>query len=135
MFYTYDIFNDALRLKDIIDGFFDDAPGSTGREFPLVNIYEKDDTVTIKALMPGVKSEDLNIELAGESLIISGERKSDYTESPYVRKERSFGAFKKSVRIPWAVNPNTIKAGLDRGILTLTLDKSEDAKPRKITIN
>jgi HSP20 family protein len=84
--------------------------------------------------MPGVKAEDLNVELKDRSLVIEGERKSDYEDKPYLRKEREFGSFKKSVRLPYDVDRDRIRASLSNGIFTITLEKSENAKSKKIDI-
>lgn len=136
MFYNYDIFEDALKLRDVVDSFFREAPATgKGFEFPYINLYEEGDVVTVKAIMPGVKTEDLNIELTDRSLVIEGERKSDQSDKPYLRKERSFGNFKKSVRLPFDVDREKIKATLNNGIFTVTLEKSESAKSKKIEIN
>lgn len=136
MFYTYDIFDDALRLRNVFDSFFKSAPSASKRiEFPYINLYEDGDKLTVKAVMPGVKADDLNIELVDKSLIIQGERKADYQDKPYLRKERDFGAFKKSLQLPFEVNRDNIKATLKDGIFTVTLEKSESAKSRKIEIH
>jgi len=136
MFYTYNLFNDALRLRDMFDNFFLDAKtGSrTDTDYPYVNLYSKDDNLVISALVPGVKAEDINVELAQDSLVIEGERKSDYEEKPYLRKERSFGRFTKKIKLPFAVDREKIKASLNEGILTISLEKSEEAKPKKIEV-
>ena len=68
------------------------------------------------------------------SLVIAGEKKADYEEEPYLRKERFFGEFKKSIKLPYRVNHQSIRADLKDGVLTITLEKSEDAKPKKIEI-
>jgi HSP20 family protein len=135
MFYTYDVFEDALRLRNMVDNFFREIPaGNKKVDFPYINLYEKDDTITIRATMPGVKAEDLNVELKDRSLVIEGERKSDYEDKPYLRKEREFGSFKKSVRLPYDVDRDRIRASLSNGIFTITLEKSENAKSKKIDI-
>ena len=135
MFYNYDIFEDALKLRNVVDHFFRETPSTVRKaEFPYINLYEKGDTLTVKALMPGVKAEDLNIELVDRSLIIEGERKSDYSDKPYLRKERSFGTFKKSIKLPFDVDRENVRATLNNGVFTVTLEKSESAKSRKIEI-
>ncbi len=133
--YTYDIFDDIFNLRDTVDSFFNDYTGRwRSREFPHMEIYEGKDELEIRALIPGVKSGDLNINLVDNNLIIEGEKKNDYANNPYIRRERQFGAFKKSVKLPYRVDPNTISADLVNGILHVRLRKSEDAKPKKIEI-
>ena len=134
MYTTYDIFDDVLNLRNVFDRFFQEMPVRRSVEFPYINLYEKDDAIDIKAIIPGVKVEDLDINLADNSLIIEGERKSDYVDKPYIRREREFRKFKKSVRLPFDVDRDKINADLKNGILTIKLVKSEAAKPKKIEI-
>jgi HSP20 family protein len=133
--YTYDIFDDIFNLKDTVNSFFNDYTGRwRSREFPSMEIYEGKDELEVRALVPGVKAGDLNINLVDNNLIIEGEKKNDYADNPYIRRERQFGVFKKSVKLPYRVDPNAISAELTNGILQVKLHKSEDAKPKKIEI-
>jgi HSP20 family protein len=134
MYTTYDIFDDILNLRNVFDRFFQEMPVRRSVEFPYINLYEKDDTVEIKAVFPGVKVEDLDIQLTDSSLVIEGERKSDYVDKPYIRREREFSKFKKSIKLPYDVDRDKISASLKDGILTIKLVKSESAKPKKIEI-
>jgi HSP20 family protein len=132
---NYDIFNDVLGLKNLIDGVLDNNRTYYQRtNLPLVNLYQKDDTVSIRVLAAGVKNEDIQLELIDNILQLSVHRKPDDNDKTYIRRERSFGTFSKSIRIPFKVNPDLIHASLKDGILTVKLFKSEDAKPRKIEI-
>ncbi len=137
MLKTYDIFDDILDLKGTINSFLNTR---TNRGYytnpPLVNIYEKDDKITVKALVPGVAIEDINLELTDGNLNITVNKKNDHQEKEkYIREERSFGEFKKTVKIPYKINNEKIDASLAEGVLFVTLEKSEDAKPKKITIH
>lgn len=135
MYTTYDIFDDILGLRNDISRFFREVPVRTrSLDLPYANVYEHGDEIEIHALTPGVKVEDLNLELIDNSLIIEGEKKSDYSDRPYIRKERSFGRFKKSIRLPFRVNPDNVQASIKNGILVVKLSKSEDAKPKRIEI-
>ena len=134
--YTYNMFNDMIKLRTLFDDFFDQKPGyEASREFPTVQIREADDKITIHALVPGVKTENIDIQLVDDSLVINGEKKDDYENFRYIRKERLFGEFKKTIRLPYRVKSDEIKADLSNGVLTINLCKSEDAKPKKIEIN
>lgn len=135
MYYTNDIFDDMLRLRNIFDDYFE-SPGYQVRraEFPYVNLYEEGDSIEARMILPGVKSEDIDIQLVQDSLIISGERKSDLEDRPYIRKERDFGAFKKSIKLPYGVDRENISASLKNGILYVTLTRSEQARAKKIEI-
>jgi len=134
--YTYDIFEEMSNLKDIVDSFFSETTGRwRNREFPQIEVFEGTDDLEIMALVPGVKIEDMNIQLINDSLIIEGEKKNDYADKPYLRKERQFGAFKKSIKLPYRADPNKVTAELKNGILHIKLAKSEEAKPKKIEIH
>lgn len=133
--FTYDIFNDMLNLRDLVDTFLNEnLMRRPRREFPHVDLFEGQDEIELRALVPGIKAEDLNLHLVGDSLIIEGEKKSDYTEHPYLRKERQFGVFKKSIKLPYRVDADRIEAELKNGILAIRLKKSDEAKPKKIEI-
>lgn len=135
MFYNYDIFDDALRLRNIFDNYFTRARAfDRDYEEPRINMYEDGDIITIKALMPGVKQEDLNVELADRSISISGEKKNSDSDKKCLRQERKFGKFGKSINLPFDVNRDSVKATLADGIFTITLEKSEHMKSRKIEI-
>jgi len=133
---TYNIFDDVLNLRDIVDSFFsENAPRWRTREFPQVEIYEGKDDFEVRALLPGIKAEDVDVHLVDDSLVIEGEKKNDYADQPYLRKERHFGSFKKSVKLPYRVEADKITAELKNGILLIRLHKSEEAKPKKIEIH
>ncbi len=135
MYTNRDIFDDILELRNVVDNFFNRVPASARRsEFPPVNLSEKDDTVTITAMMPGVDSDSLNIQLVNTALVIEGEKKSDLKDTAYIRRERVFGKFQRSVKLPYHVDGSSVKANLTNGILTITLAKAEEAKPKRITI-
>ncbi|HNV48647.1 MAG TPA: Hsp20/alpha crystallin family protein [Spirochaetota bacterium] len=135
MYTNYDIFDDMLGLRNTIDGYFSNlAPRERAIDYPHINLYEKDNAITIHALMPGVANDAISIQLVDNSLIIEGERKPDYADKPYIRRERSFGKFKKSIRLPYAVNRETVTAARRDGVLIITLQKSPEALPRKIEI-
>ena len=134
--YSYNIFNDMIKLRTLFDDFFDQKTGyESSREFPPVQIKEGNDIITIQALVPGIVAENIDIQLIDDSIVISGEKKEDYENQRYIRKERLFGEFKKTIRLPYRVKNDDIKADLVNGILTVILSKSEDAKPKKIEIN
>jgi len=125
-----------IKLRSLFDDFFEEKPGyETSRDFPPVQIKEEEDRIVIRALIPGINADNIDIQLVDNSLIISGEKKEDYENHPYIRRERLFGEFKKSIKLPFRVKNDDVKADLANGILTITLSKSEDAKPTRIKIN
>jgi len=133
---TYNIFDDVLQLRNLVDNFLNEAPAQyRRREYPYVKLYENGDALEVKAILPGVASADLDIKLVDNSLLIEGEKKDDTTGDPYIRRERDFGRFSKAVKLPFRVKGDAIRAELKNGILTIRLEKSEEAKPKKIAIN
>ncbi len=134
--YTYNVIDDMLKLKSVFDDFFTERKLSNGKtEFPPVRVLEEEDKITLYAVIPGVSAEDLDIQIMDNSLQIRGEKKEDYENHPYIRRERFFGEFKKSIKIPYRVNSGDVKAELSNGILKVTLTKSDEAKPKKIQIS
>ena len=133
--YNYNLFDNMFQLKDIFDDFFRDAAYETAAGMPPVRVSSTEDRITVKALVPGIEPEDLDMQVIEDNLIISGEKKADYADKTYIRKERRFGGFKRSIKLPYRVNTESVKADLINGVLTITLQKSEDAKPKKIEIN
>ena len=134
--YTYNIFDDMVKLRSVFDDFFTERRENEGNtEFPPIRIIEEDDSITILSIVPGVSAEDIEIQLIDNSLFIRGEKKEDYENHPYIRRERFFGEFKKSIKLPFRVNSGEVKADLSEGILKIKLTKSEEAKPKKIQIS
>lgn len=130
MYGSFELIDDVMKIRSAFDGFFRDA-SYRPYEYPLVNLSEDGDALELRALLPGVKVEDLSIELVDSSLVIQGMRKSDAEDVPYIRRERVFGEFKKSVKLPFAVNRESVSARMENGILTVSMVKSEEAKPKK----
>jgi HSP20 family protein len=104
--------------------------------FPLCNMTEDAHNFYIRAELPGLKAEDLNITVTGDSFSISGERqiKSDGPNVKYHRKEREAGKFNRIINLPGQIDVEKVEARSVQGILTVTLPKAESTKPRQITI-
>ncbi len=103
---------------------------------PAVDVYEDKDNIIINAEIPGVKKEDIKIELTGNQLTISGERKLEKEEKKknYHRIERFYGNFMRTFTIPDTVQKDKISASYKDGILKVVLPKAEEAKPKEIKI-
>jgi len=103
---------------------------------PAVDVFEEADAIRITAEIPGVKPEDLKISLEGNLLTIHGTKQQEAEEKTerVHRYERTYGAFERSFTLPASVEPRDIKANYDNGVLTITLPKSERAKPRQIEV-
>ena len=107
------------------------------RVFPAVNITEDQNRYYLRAELPSIKADDINLEVHGKSLTISGERKikTEGEEVKYHRRERDAGKFSRVIELPGDVNPDNVEARMVNGILTVAIGKSEAAKPRQITVS
>jgi HSP20 family protein len=104
--------------------------------YPAVNIWANDEGQIVSAELPGVHPEDLDIDVTGDALSISGERKPDEVakDARYHRRERNYGAFSRTVQLPFMVDTNKVEATFKNGVLFITLPRAEADKPRKITV-
>jgi HSP20 family protein len=104
--------------------------------FPLINLTEDKDSYYVRAELPGVKGDELNIQVTGNNLAISGERKIDTEEegAKYHRREREAGTFSRMIGLPGEVNTEKVEANLDNGVLSISIPKAEVAKPKQITV-
>ncbi len=126
------IFNEAFAdSKD----FEDEVSMSTWR--PVVDIFDTDNAIVIKAELPGIKKNDVSVDVKDNVLTIKGERSltKEIKEENYYRKERSFGKFQRSFTLPEAIDPAGIKANFKNGVLEIEVPKAEEKKPKQISIN
>ena len=145
---TWDLFKEMDQLHRDIDGLFNGynrgrlfgpafSPGLGLRHYPKINLRDDDDNVYVEALIPGVDPENIEMNLLGNTLTISGERNatvpSDETLT-WHRQERGTGKFMRSVELPVDVDSNEIKAECKHGLLRVTLPKAIAAKPKKISV-
>lgn len=103
---------------------------------PLIELIEKEDKFVVKADLPGMKKEEIDVSVTGDTLIIKGERKAETEakEENYYCCERSYGSFFRSITMPSAVDAKKIKATYEDGVLEIALPKVSDVKPKKIEI-
>ena len=128
------------RLRNEMDRIF--GQYTSGNEpsrhssFPLLNIWEDDDNLYVEAELPGFNLDDLEVYVTGgNQLSISGNRtQPDHEGGAWHRQERGFGKFRRTLELPGDVDSNKVSAGFENGILTLTLPKAEEAKPRRIEV-
>jgi HSP20 family protein len=108
----------------------------SGADMIPLDVYEEGDNLVIKASLPGIKPENLNIEVRENILTISGEANEEVERKSkgYLLNERSYGKFSRSVALPYEIKVNKVEADFEDGILTLTLPKAESTKTRKITL-
>jgi HSP20 family protein len=141
---TWSPFDRLSTLRDEMNRLFDiSLPGWGGREdrllgvwSPALDVFQDKDHVYVKCELPGMKKEDIHISLHENTLTISGERKQEQEvkEGDGYRSERFFGRFHRSVTLPVPAQPDNVKAQYKEGILTVTLAKAEEAKPKQIEV-
>lgn len=131
-------------LRDELDRLFESPLSELTRTSnllsgwtPALDVFEDKDNFTIKAELPGMKKEDIEVSLHDGSLSISGERKSEtkHEDAEVYRAERFFGQFQRTVTLPAPVAADKVKAQYKDGILTVTLAKTEQAKPKQIDVS
>ncbi len=129
-------FHDAF--DDLLGRFFGDWPLSVTAEMwaPALDVCENDDEIIVKAELPGVKSDDIEVSVQGNTLYLSGEKKEEKEESHdnYRHVERRYGRFSRAIPLPGNVNADKIKARNVDGVLSITLPKLESAKPKRIPV-
>lgn len=129
---------DQLRRR--MDRVFDDAGDGIGLEpatgkAPRVNFHDTGSALVLLADVPGVKESDLKVSLDQDVLTLSGERKSDTPEGfTAYRQERTPQRFSRSFALPVKVDPEKVSAVLSQGVLTVTLEKAPEVKPRQISV-
>ncbi|QTA90158.1 Hsp20/alpha crystallin family protein [Desulfonema magnum] len=135
-------FDELDRMRGQLDKFSEELEkGLLQRRwsgvFPLINVTEDKDNYQVRAELPGLKTDDLDISATGKTLTVSGERKipSESKEVNYHRREREAGKFSRIVTLPNQIDPAKVEASLTDGVLTVVLPKAESAKPRQITIS
>lgn len=141
---TWPSFGRLSDLRDEIDRLFESPLSELTRTSqllsgwtPALDVYENKDNFVVKAELPGMKKEDIEVSLHDGSLSISGERKTEskHEEGEVYRAERFFGRFQRTVTLPTAVAADKVKAAYNEGVLTITLPKTEEAKPKKIDVS
>ncbi len=103
---------------------------------PLVDIYETNEDIVVKAEIPGMKKEDIEINITDNVLTIKGEKKQErkMQNEDYHRIECSYGTFQRSFSLPKAIKPDNVTASYKDGVLTITIPKAEEVKPKRIQI-
>jgi HSP20 family protein len=129
------------EMNRLFNSFFETPTHSNGgalrRWVPATDLVETETEYVLRADLPGLGEDDVNVELDDNVLTISGERKAEHEERKegYYRVERSTGAFSRSLTLPDGVEPESIKASFDKGVLEVRIPKPEQRKPRKVAIS
>lgn len=140
----WDPFRDLLSIQDRMNKLFEQTLSRSQVEegfapstwTPAVDIYETPEAIVLQADLPGLRREDIDIQIRDDTLTLRGERRfaKDVHEESYLRIERAYGAFHRSFTLPATIQQEKIRAVFRDGILELTLPKAEEAKAKKIAI-
>ena len=135
---------EMMTLREAMDRLFDDAfthslskRDGWSASTPAVDMYQTDDEIVVKASLPGVKADEVQINITGDVLTLKGEVKHEEEKNDkawHIREQR-WGSFQRSVALPTNVVSDKAKAEFENGILTIILPKAEEVRPRTITIN
>jgi HSP20 family protein len=130
-----------MTLREAMDRLFDDAftrPLSLGTAWqaPAIDMYQTEDEVVVKAALPGMKADQVQISVTGDALTLRGESQQESEESgkTYHIREQRYGAFERSLMLPTQVESGKAQAEFENGVLTITLPKSELVKPKTINV-
>ncbi|MFN7035280.1 MAG: Hsp20/alpha crystallin family protein [Bellilinea sp.] len=138
---VFDPFREMATLRSMVDQVFDNMltrqlEGWRGYDWLALDMYQTRDEVVVKAVLPGVKPEDIHVTVANGVLTIRGEVKEEKVneDATYHIRERRSGLITRSIQLPVAVNVDHAKAEYENGILTLILPKAEEVRPKTISV-
>ena len=128
--------NPIMSLRQMMDRLLEDAFVLPRDGAGALNVYEEGDNVIVETNLPGLRPEDVEVTLEGDTLTIRAETKEDEErkERNYLIREHRRGSFTRSIRLPVAIDPDRVQTAFQNGVLRLTFPKSEDAKARRIPI-
>jgi HSP20 family protein len=131
-----DLYELRRRIEDFWPGFRQ-SPFGEEDVLPAIDMYEKEGSYIVKAEIPGMKEEDIDVSISGDRLAIKGEKKTEQevNEDNYYRRERSYGSFTRYLDLPPDVEPENIEASYENGILEITVPKSSEVKAKKIKVS
>jgi HSP20 family protein len=137
-------FTELMSLRQAMDRLFEDSFVHPSRALealsevaaPALDIYQTPSTVVVKATLPGLKPEDVSIDVTGDTLTVKGEGKAEQEvkREDYLYQERRYGTFSRSVVLPSGLKTDKTEATMEDGVLTLTIPKAEEAKPKTIKV-
>lgn len=129
-----------IQQMDVLTKAMFGRPGmrlSPTRVFPAVNITEDKDSFFVRAELPGIKTNEIDLQINGRNLTISGERiiRFEGENAKYHRREREAGKFSRVIGLPGDIDADSVEAKMINGVLTVEIPKSEISKPKQITVN
>lgn len=135
-------FSELMSLRQAMDRLFEDSFVTPSRAFGRLDIampvdmYQTENEVVVKTAVPGVKPEEVDITITGDTLCIKGEKKADekVKRDDYIYQEHRYGTFSRAVNLPAGLDTGKAEASFEDGILTLTIPKSEEVKPKQIKV-
>jgi HSP20 family protein len=137
-------FSELVSLRQAMDKLFEDSFVRPSRmlaafgeaAIPAIDVYQTPNEFVVKASLPGTKPDDVNIDITGNTLTIKGETKAEQEtkNEDYLYQERRYGSFSRSLVLPSGLQADKIEATMENGILTLTIPKAEEAKPKTIKV-
>jgi HSP20 family protein len=137
-------FSELMSLRQAMDRLFEDSFVRPSRALaalgevavPALDVYQTPNEVVVKPALPELKPEDVSIDITGETLTIKGETKAEQEieKEDYLYQERRYGAFSRSVVLPSGLKPDNAEATMEDGVLTLTIPKAEEVKPKAIKV-
>jgi len=140
----YRPFSDLVTMRDVMDRFWDDSIMSplSWRQLdgemlnPAVDVHQTGDEIIVTATLPGLKAEDVDITITGQTLTIRGEFKADdsVNRDQYLYRERRYGTFARQLQLPVRVQTDAATATFEDGVLTLHIPKAEEVKPRQVQV-
>ena len=135
---TWDPFREMNQLQRDMNHLFSNFHGNREeREFPQFNVWEDMNGLLLTTELPGVEPDDIEIMVVGDTLTLKGNKKAPEKgeKDSYFQKELFYGDFSRSVKLPYRVNPEKVEAKFKNGVLTISLDRPEEEKPKKINIS
>jgi HSP20 family protein len=137
-------FSELMSLRQAMDKLFEDSFVRPSRALaalgevtvPALDVYQTPSEVVVKATLPGVRREDVSIDITGDTLTIRGEAKAEeeIKREDYLYQERRYGSFSRSVVLPGGLKTDKADATIEDGVLTLTIPKAEEVKPKAIRV-
>ena len=128
--------SDVQRLRREMDRIFTDYGQTAAREMPPVNAWVGESDAVVSAELPGIDPDAIDISVVGDTLTIGGSREAEPLREgeSYHRQERGFGKFSRSLQLPFHVDVDKVDAKYEKGVVVITLPRSEAEKPRKIEV-